>query len=91
MTEPTDIGEASGAGSNLPGTVLGGRYRLERPVGRGGTSSVWLARDQPLDAAVAVKILDAAPACDRQRVAHFRREARLTMRLGHHHIVGGYG
>jgi serine/threonine-protein kinase len=91
MTPPIEAVGTSGTVGDVRGTVLGGRYRLERPLGRGATSSVWLARDQPVHRAVAVKILDAALAYDQQRVAGFRHEARLTGRLHHPHIVGGYG
>jgi eukaryotic-like serine/threonine-protein kinase len=90
MTSPTDTRRARGTAPHLGEIVLGGRYRMERRLGGGATSSVWLARDQPLDRAVAVKILDAALAYDQQRVAGFRREARLALRLHHRHLVGGY-
>src|SRR3712207_549147 len=35
----------------------GGRYAVERQVGRGGMSTVYLARDRELDRPVAVKVL----------------------------------
>lgn len=40
-----------------PRAILGGRYVLEREVGRGTKASVWLALDRVLDRPVAVKIL----------------------------------
>ncbi|MBA4180533.1 MAG: hypothetical protein C0506_08095 [Anaerolinea sp.] len=64
--------------------LLEERYRLERLLGTGGMSEVWLAEDQRLGRWVAVKLLgglgDGASA-----VAG--REARLVARLQHPNIV----
>ena len=40
-----------------PQTLLGGRYRLEREIGRGGMAIVWLAKDLKLNREVAIKVL----------------------------------
>src|SRR5262245_13956437 len=67
-------------------TMLGGRYRLEREVGRGGTAIVYLARDLKLDRDVAVKVLlgELAFAMGPER---FRREINVVSRLSHPHIL----
>jgi eukaryotic-like serine/threonine-protein kinase len=69
------------------GTSLRGRYRLERPLGTGASSTVWLAFDAVLERRVAVKVLapgrDGAP----DKLERFRREARAVAQLGHPHIV----
>ena len=71
---------------DLVGTVVGGRYRLERELGRGGMATVWLARDSTHERPVAIKIihphLAGAIGVDR-----FIREVRLTGQLQHPHIV----
>src|SRR5215218_7341754 len=54
-----------------PGTLLKGRYRVERLLGRGGMASVWRAEDQVLDRAVAVKVLSDTIASDPEFVARF--------------------
>ncbi|MFO0604785.1 MAG: serine/threonine-protein kinase [Polyangiales bacterium] len=41
--------------STRPGMVVGGRYELLEPAGRGGSASVWRARDAADGAAVALK------------------------------------
>lgn len=64
-----------------------GRYRLERPLGRGGMGEVWEARDEHLDRAVAVKVLPATLLSDHDARRRFRREALALARLLHPNIV----
>jgi eukaryotic-like serine/threonine-protein kinase len=67
--------------------VLGGRYRLERPLAFGGVAEVWTATDMVLDRKVAVKLLRAEFASDPLVVERFRREAVAAARLNHPNIV----
>ncbi|MDP9022223.1 MAG: Stk1 family PASTA domain-containing Ser/Thr kinase [Actinomycetota bacterium] len=69
------------------GQVLGGRYRLERPIGHGGMAEVFAARDQRLDRDVAVKVLRPLFADDEQSLARFEREARAAATLNHANVV----
>ena len=62
---------------------LGGRYRLERQLGKGGMGQVYLAVDTRLERKVAVKVLPKAPDQDPEGVARFLREARLAATLQH--------
>ncbi|MEU6106631.1 serine/threonine-protein kinase [Streptomyces flaveolus] len=60
------------------------------PLGEGGMGQVWEARDERLDRPVAVKVVSllsggGSHAADAR--ARFLREARLTARLQHPHIV----
>src|SRR5688500_3315402 len=77
--------------SQQPGPVIcNGRYELHRRLGRGGMAEVYLARDQMLDRAVAVKVLFPALATDPGFVERFRREAQSAAGLNHPNIVGVY-
>lgn len=68
--------------------VLGGRYRLLSPLGRGGMGEVWRGVDELLDRHVAVKLIRTGRAGSEEVTARFRREARVTARLaGHPHVV----
>lgn len=60
---------------------------FERPVGIGGTSVVWLARQTALDRPVAVKILDPSRLADPAERARFQEEARAAARLASPSIV----
>lgn len=67
-----------------------GRYRLEKRIGEGGMGSVWLARDELLDRAVALKALPRALVTDPSAERRFEREARAMGRLQHPNVVGIY-
>jgi serine/threonine protein kinase len=67
--------------------LLGGRYRLGAPLGRGGMGTVYEAVQEGLGRKVAVKLLDARLAEDRQQLERFRREAEVVAALGHPNIV----
>jgi serine/threonine protein kinase len=65
---------------------LSGRYLLERELGRGGTATVYLARDLKHDRPVALKVLhpDVAATLGPER---FKREIRVAARLQHPHVL----
>jgi len=69
------------------GTLLGGRYRLDVQIGRGGMSSVYRAFDIVLERAVAIKLMHREIASDSAQLERFRREARSVAQLSHPHIV----
>jgi serine/threonine-protein kinase len=67
----------------VPDQVLDGRYRVQRRVGEGGMSVVYLALDMHTGERVAVKALSAELSSDGTAMARLRREARLGERLRH--------
>jgi serine/threonine-protein kinase len=60
------------------GTVIADKYRLERPLARGGMGSIWIARHLPLDMPVAVKFMDASFAATADGRTRFEREAKAV-------------
>ncbi len=72
---------------NLLGTLLGGRYRLDAEIGRGGMSTVYRAFDTVLERPVAIKLMHREIAADSDQLERFRREARAVAQLNHPHIV----
>lgn len=70
------------------GSTLGGRYRLDARVGRGGMSTVYRAFDTVLERQVAIKLMHREIASDSGQLERFRREARAVAQLNHAHIVG---
>jgi eukaryotic-like serine/threonine-protein kinase len=69
------------------GTLLSGRYRLESKLGSGGMSTVYLAEDETLGRAVAVKVLHREISDQPDQLERFRREARAVARLSHPNLV----
>ena len=73
--------------SQMIGTVLSGRYRLEAKLGSGGMSTVYLARDETLDRAVAVKVMHREMSEQADQLERFRQEARSVAKLSHPNVV----
>ena len=65
-------------------------YRLLELLGRGGMGEVWLAEDTELPRRVAVKLLPAHLADDREAVERLLHEARAVARVEHPNVVTVY-
>jgi serine/threonine-protein kinase len=71
---------------SLVGKTLQGRYQIEKKVGEGGMSFVYLATDVATRERYAIKVLSAALSQDTNAMARLRREASLGMRLAHPNV-----
>ena len=72
------------------GSILNGRYRLDRRIGRGGFAQVFLATDLTLKRLIAVKILDpelTARTDEGDFLARLAREAQAIAALDHPNIL----
>ena len=70
-----------------PGTVLAGKYRVERVIGRGGMGVVVEARHVALDERVALKFLLPDFASHPEASARFQREARAAVKIKGEHVA----
>src|SRR2546425_615025 len=75
--------------SLVTGTKLG-RYEIRAQIGEGGMGEVYLAQDTKLDRKVALKILPADVAADRNRMNRFVQEAKAAAALNHSNIAHIY-
>jgi serine/threonine-protein kinase len=66
--------------------ALGGRYIIEREIGRGGMAHVYLAKDVQHDRDVAVKVLD-HHVSQEFMAERFLREIHVTAKLIHPNII----
>lgn len=81
------MSEATDTRGPLSGTLLSERYRLDVKLGSGGMSTVYLARDETLERAVAVKVLHREISEEADQLERFRREARAVAQLSHPNVV----
>ena len=79
------------ASTRLPeGTVLGGRYRLDRLIATGGMGVVYEAWDLGMERQVALKVLDERSDKDSKRARRFQREVQVTGGIAHPNVVTIY-
>jgi serine/threonine-protein kinase len=72
-----------------PGAKLE-RYEIRSQVGSGGMGEVYLAQDTKLERTIALKVLPASVASDRQRMQRFIQEAKAASGLNHPNILTVY-
>jgi serine/threonine protein kinase len=82
-------GDTSANASLIPNTRLD-HYEIRSLLGKGGMGEVYLAEDLRLHRKVALKILPAAVAADRDRMRRFMQEAMAAAALNHPHIAHIY-
>jgi hypothetical protein len=70
-----------------PGSLIGGRYRIERVVGQGGFGAVYKAQHAATGDTVAIKVLRTDVQGSSDVVARFRHEAKATSKLKHPNTV----
>jgi len=72
------------------GVILGGKYRLEREIGRGTMGTVWSAVHLTLGQRVAIKLIAAEHAQAAEARLRFATEAKAAARLRSRYVVQVY-
>ena len=70
-----------------PGTVVANRYRISRPLGRGGMGEVFAAENIRTGRPVAVKLLRSDSKGKSSAIARFRQEARAAGSINSDHVT----
>jgi eukaryotic-like serine/threonine-protein kinase len=71
----------------LLGTLVAGRYRVQRLLGEGGMGQVYLAEHEAIEKKVAIKILRHEFSSKADIVARFQREAVSASRIKHPNVL----
>jgi hypothetical protein len=69
------------------GTVIDGRYRVDRLLGTGGSGAIYAAWHLHLSRAVALKLLHPELASSPEHVERFKLEAQVMGLVAHEHVV----
>ena len=76
--------------SNIVGTTLGGRYKIQSLIGQGGMASVYKAHDPNLHRPVAIKVIHPHLSDNPDFFRRFEEEATAVAQLRHPNIVQVY-
>jgi serine/threonine protein kinase len=71
----------------VSGSIISGRFRLQRLLGRGGMASVWQADHLTLDTEVAIKFLEPRWSGSDDVRSRFAREATAIARIHSPHVI----
>ncbi len=74
----------------VPGTLLGGRFRIVAALGRGGMGEVYRAEDLRLHQSVALKFLPGSHASNAEYLEHLVQEVRLARQVAHPNVCRVY-
>src|ERR1700735_4273921 len=77
-------------GRFVPGTLLGGRYRIIGLLGRGGMGEVYRATDMMLGKSGAVKSLPQEAAANPRLLERFHGEVRVARQVSHPNVCRVY-
>ena len=69
------------------GALVGGRFRVERLIGRGGMGEVYSARHVTTGKEVALKLIHTASGSGKEHVRRFMREARAATAIEHPNVI----
>jgi serine/threonine protein kinase len=72
------------------GTILDGKYRIEKQIGRGGMATIFAAENVDIGKAVAVKVLSHELADSKTVTERFLREARAAAKIKSPYICEVY-
>ncbi len=90
FSDVTKVEPESPSQSTLAGKVVGGKYRVVRPIASGGMGTVWEGIHTTLGTRVAIKFIRHEYTKDSDSMSRFETEARVMARLQSRYAVHVY-
>ncbi|MFN0019048.1 MAG: protein kinase domain-containing protein [Pirellulaceae bacterium] len=88
MLDRTETFAPVRGGSERPGVVIAGKYKLLQQIGEGGMGSVWMAdQTEPVKRRVAVKLIRVERGNSQTILARFEAERQAIALMDHPHIA----
>src|SRR5215472_6385131 len=87
---PSSTSSIGEEGRFVPGTLLGGRYRIIAMLGKGGMGEVYRATDLTLGQSVALKFLPEEATRDHRVLERFHGEVRVARQVSHSNVCRVY-
>jgi serine/threonine-protein kinase len=81
------VADEDAIGALPEGTLVGGRFKTERLIGRGGMGEVYAARHATTGKQVALKLIHATSGSSKEHVRRFLREARAATAIEHPNVI----
>jgi len=85
-----DPGNGPAPAAMEPGTVVAGKYRIERMIGAGGMGMVYKAIESVTDTPVALKVILANQVSSEKAVQRLIEEGKTTRTIAHPNVVRTY-
>jgi serine/threonine-protein kinase len=89
--EPQSAQARARASGLAPGSVVGGRFEIERAVGEDALGAVLAAKDQKTQRPIAVRVLAPGLIATPEAVETLRAEVKTAASIQHRNVVATYG
>ncbi|MDH5672450.1 MAG: protein kinase [Myxococcales bacterium] len=91
MSAPTPATDTATSPAIESGTLLGGRFRVERPSHEDALGATLLARDEKTRKPIAIRVLSQRIVTDTDTFDAIRGEVKAAAKLKHRSLMGTYG